>query len=198
MKEVVLATLNPGKIQEMTDILRPFGITPRSLRDLPAIDSPRESGMTFLENATIKASYYSIETSLPCVADDSGLEVDVLEGAPGIYSSRFAREEASDDENMIRLIAVLGDKPRPWNARFVCSAAYAEAGRVIATYEGELLGEIIPEKRGASGFGYDPVFFLKERGLTVAELAAREKNRISHRRKAIEGLIRQLREMNVI
>lgn len=198
MKEVVLATLNLGKIREMTDILRPFGIIPRSLRDLPVIDSPRESGVTFLENAAIKASYYSIETSLPCVADDSGLEVDVLEGAPGIYSSRFAGKEASDDENVIRLLEVLGDKPRPWNARFVCCAAYAEAGRVIATSEGELSGEIISHKRGESGFGYDPVFFLKERGLTVAELVAGEKNRISHRRKAIEGLIRQLREMNII
>jgi non-canonical purine NTP pyrophosphatase (RdgB/HAM1 family) len=126
MKDVVLATLNPGKIREMTDILRPFGVNPLSLIDLPAIDAPPESGVTFLENAAIKASYYSIATSLPCVADDSGLEVDVLEGAPGIYSSRFAGEEASDDENVIRLIEVLGDKPRPWNARFVCSAAYAE------------------------------------------------------------------------
>lgn len=198
MNRVVLATLNPGKIREMTEILVPLGFHSLSLRDLPGIDSPLESGETFLQNAAIKASYYSFETSMPCIADDSGLEVPVLGGAPGIYSSRFAGEDASDEDNMRKLLEEVGHHPRPWDARFVCAAVYAEKGSVLASCEGELRGEIIPERKGVSGFGYDPLFYLSERGLTVAELDLDEKNRISHRRKAVEGLIAQLMELNII
>ncbi len=198
MKDVVLGTLNPGKTREMREILEPFGLKILSLRDFPPLHPPVEVGHSFRENAAIKAAYYSLETSLPCIADDSGLSVDVLAGEPGIYSSRYAGEGASDEENIERLLAVLAGHPRPWAARFVCSAAYAEEGRVVVVYDGVLAGEIVPGRRGSSGFGYDPVFHLQERGVTVAELAMEEKNRISHRRKAMEGLMMQLKEKNVI
>ncbi|NIO15423.1 MAG: RdgB/HAM1 family non-canonical purine NTP pyrophosphatase [Deltaproteobacteria bacterium] len=198
MKDIVLGTLNPGKTREMREILEPFGLTILSLRDFPPILPPVEVGHSFRENAEIKASCYSLETALPCIADDSGLSVDVLGGEPGIYSSRYAGEGASDEDNIERLLEVLAGHPRPWAARFVCSAAYAEEGRVVAVCDGVLAGEIVPDRRGSSGFGYDPVFHLPERGVTVAELAMEEKNRISHRRKAMEGLMMQLKEKNVI
>jgi XTP/dITP diphosphohydrolase len=198
MKEVVLATLNPGKVREMADILRPFGILPLSLRDFQEMKPPPETGDSFLENARIKALYYSVATTKACIADDSGLEVDVLDGAPGICSSRFAGEKATDEENIEKLLDVLAEHPRPWRARFVCAAVYVDGGDIISSFEGVLEGEIIPEKRGLSGFGYDPVFHLTERGLTVAEITIEEKNIISHRRKAIEGLMIRLREKNII
>lgn len=198
MKEVVLSTLNPGKIREMADILKPFGIVSLSLRDFRNIKSPPETGNSFIENARIKAVYYSVASGRACIADDSGLEVDLLSGGPGIYSSRFAGWEASDEENVNRLLETLAGHPRPWYARFVCAAAYAEKGTVLSSFEGDLPGEIIPEKRGTSGFGYDPIFLIREKGLTVAELTMEEKNLISHRRKAIEGLVGQLREKNII
>jgi XTP/dITP diphosphohydrolase len=198
MREIILATANPGKVREMCEILKPFRLNIRSLRDVPPVAPPEEKGTSFRENAIIKASYYSAATSLPCIADDSGLSVDVLSGEPGIFSSRYAGEEASDEENIDKLLSVLAGHPRPWSARFICSAAFAEGGRVIATHDGVLEGEIIQEKRGISGFGYDPVFYLTERGLTVAEITIEEKNKISHRRKAIEGLIWQLKELKVI
>lgn len=198
MKELVLATLNLGKFREMQDILGPYNMTLRSLRDVFAIEPPEEKGSSFRENAVAKASHYSAATSLPCIADDSGLSVDVLSGAPGIYSSRYAGEGASDDENIHRLLSVLSVYPRPWVARFICSAAFADGGKVVAIHDGVLEGEIIPERRGSSGFGYDPVFLLRERALTVAEIGLEEKNRISHRRKALEGLMRKLRVKKII
>jgi XTP/dITP diphosphohydrolase len=151
-----------------------------------------------MENAMIKACYYSRETGRGCIADDSGLEVVALGGAPGIRSSRFAGDDATDDENIEKLLEVLDGHTRPWNARFVCCAVYAEEGRVLASASGELRGEIIPERRGSLGFGYDPVFLLPDRGLTVAEIDMEEKNRISHRKVALEELVGELVRRGIV
>jgi len=198
MKEVVIASANPGKVREFKEILSPLGLRVRSLEDFPDIVPPVEDGLTFRENATIKASYYSEITGEPCIADDSGLVVDALGGAPGINSSRFAGEDASDEENVNRLLEELGKVKGKRTARFVCSALFAIGEEILAGSEGVLEGEIIRKRRGTLGFGYDPVFYLKELGKTLAELSLEEKNRISHRRYAINELVKKLRDMGII
>jgi len=198
MSEIVIASANPGKVREFMEILSPWGIVVLSLEDFPLIAPPEEDGSTFLENAAIKAVHYSKITKAACIADDSGLVVDAIHGSPGICSSRYAGEGATDGENIDRLLVELAGHTRPWSARFVCSAVFSTGGKVLADSLGTLDGEIIPEKRGNFGFGYDPVFLLPELGKTVAEIRREEKNLISHRRKAIQNLIEELREMGEI
>jgi XTP/dITP diphosphohydrolase len=184
----VLASDNEHKIQEIRDLL-PEQVQLLKQSDFH-IESAAETGLTFIENALLKARHATAASGLPAIADDSGLEVDALSGRPGIYSSRFAGEQATDRDNVQKLLTeMVGCAIR--NARFRCVMVMLrhefDPAPVIA--EGSLEGEILYETRGNSGFGYDPVFFLPDRNRSVAELPLSEKNRISHRAQALQKLI---------
>jgi XTP/dITP diphosphohydrolase len=147
-----------------------------------------EDGNTYAENATKKAIAFAQASGLISLADDSGLEVDALDGAPGLYSARYGSqngEKLSDKDRRAYLIRKLQDKPRPWTARFHATIAIAMPNYQLQITEGYCEGEIIPEERGTGGFGYDPIFLLSELGKTMAELSMEEKNRLSHRARAV-------------
>jgi len=184
---LILATSNPGKVAELRSML-PSTIPVRSLLDL-GLTGPEETGTTFAENAALKA--IDISTRVPglVVADDSGLEVDALGGAPGVYSARFAGEPPDDRRNIDLLLKRLSGKPESERtARFRCAIATARYGKVMLTAEGICEGHIGHECRGFDGFGYDPVFVLPS-GRTMAELKTEEKNQISHRAVAFRNII---------
>lgn len=187
MNRLLIATNNPGKTREFHELLDDLGIelvTPSQIGlDLDVV----EDGSTYEENATKKAVAFAKASGLISLADDSGLEVDALGGEPGLYSARFGSPDGnklSDGERRKYLVSKLLDTPRPWTARFRAVIAIAKDGVVHIT-EGICEGEIIPEERGTGGFGYDPIFLLSERGLTMAELPMEEKNRLSHRARAV-------------
>ncbi|MEE9141190.1 MAG: RdgB/HAM1 family non-canonical purine NTP pyrophosphatase [Gammaproteobacteria bacterium] len=193
MKRLVLATSNAGKLAEIRRVLetQPFEIVPQSAFDVPDV---AETGLSFVENALIKARHASRHASLPAMADDSGLEVASLGGAPGIRSARYAGEDASDAENVAKLLSELHQGERSRDARFVCVIALVRHADDPAPVlcEGHWHGVIAESPKGENGFGYDPVFFVRELGRTAAELAAEEKNRISHRGRALAQLAAQL------
>ncbi len=185
--QCLLASQNKGKLREFRLALAGLGIELVSPRGWPDLQAPAETGATFAENARLKAAYYHAHTGLPAIADDSGLLVDALGGAPGVHSARYA---ATDSLRIARLLEEL-DKTgasRPWKARFVCSlfAIFSEDARIQAT--GRVEGEILAKPRGTGGFGYDPVFYYPPMRRTFAELDTTEKNRISHRARALEKL----------
>lgn len=193
MLRIVLATKNRGKIEEIISILNNSnikgGVEIHSLLDYPDIPGIAEDATTFSGNARKKAITVSRLTGLIAIADDSGLEVDALGGAPGVYSARFAGEGATDSENIKKLIGLLKDVPcEKRSARFVCVIALATPGGEVSLVEGECPGIIATEERGTSGFGYDPVFIVPEYGKTFAELGGEIKNRISHRAIALGKL----------
>jgi len=194
---LVLATGNAGKLKELRELLAPlaFEVLPQS--QFTAV-SAAETGLTFVENAILKARHAAQASGLPAIADDSGLEVDALDGAPGIHSARYAGESASDEENLRKLLAALqGTPPSQRTARYQCALVFMRSARdpspllCQATWE----GRIIATPRGAEGFGYDPVFELLDRGVTAAELPAAEKNLLSHRGQALRALVSQLRSL---
>lgn len=195
MKRLVLASNNPGKLREIGALLSPLAIEviPQASLGIAEADEPHDS---FLDNALAKARHASGASGLPALADDSGLCVDALGGAPGVHSAYFAGREGSraerDARNNAKLLASLGDER---GAHYACVMALVRSGAdakpVIA--EGTWRGVIARAARGANGFGYDPLFLLPERGLTVAELGPEEKNRISHRARAAARLLEQLR-----
>ncbi|MBE9532257.1 MAG: XTP/dITP diphosphatase [Proteobacteria bacterium] len=193
MNEIVLATGNKGKIKEIRELLTGLDFSVLTLEDFPELEMPPEEASSFKENALIKARYAAEATGLMVLADDSGLEVLGLAGAPGVLSARFAGVAATDDENIDKLIeettAMSKDNRR---ARFVCALAFVEPALESGAtsvkesiFEGTLDGLIIPERRGEGGFGYDPVFFVPDLERTTAELTREEKNKISHRGKAL-------------
>jgi len=189
MERIVLATRNRGKIEEIRSILSELDVELVGLDSLDDVPVPEETGETFLENALIKARAVHEATGLFALADDSGLEVDALDGAPGIRSARYGGEGLSDKERYMKLLSEMRDVPEgKRSAHFRCvMVLYPAPGtgsKALAT-EGFLYGEIATSPRGENGFGYDPVFYLPERGRTVAELAAEEKNTISHRYRAL-------------
>jgi XTP/dITP diphosphohydrolase len=191
---VVLATGNPGKLQELRAMLEPLAIEVVPLSRFTR-DVVPETGLTFVENAIIKARHAAQLAGLPAIADDSGLEVDGLHGAPGIYSARYAGEHASDEDNLRKLLAELsGRKPAERTARYCCALVYMRWAHdpfpLISQASWE--GRIAEAPRGNGGFGYDPIFELPQRAITVAELPAAEKNELSHRGKALRGLVAQL------
>jgi XTP/dITP diphosphohydrolase len=191
---VVLATGNPGKLQELRAMLEPLAIEVVPLSRFTRDVIP-ETGLTFVENAIIKARHAAQLARLPAIADDSGLEVDGLHGAPGIYSARYAGEHASDEDNLRKLLAELsGRKPAERTARYCCALVYMRWAHdpfpLISQASWE--GRIAEAPRGNGGFGYDPIFELPQRAITVAELPAAEKNELSHRGKALRGLVAQL------
>jgi len=186
--KLLIATSNPGKQRELRDLLKdlPVGlVTPDQLGLTLEV---HEDGLTYAENASKKARLFAGASGLAALADDSGLEVEALDGAPGLYSARYAGEHgATDRERRAYLLQNLRSKPRPWTARFHCTIALATPDGMVKIAEGFCAGEIIPEERGSGGFGYDPVFLLPELGKTMAELAMDEKNRLSHRARAVQN-----------
>lgn len=189
-KTLLIASGNPGKLREIKAILASLEIQILAASDIDLAIKVQETGATYVENARLKAQAYLCATGLPVIADDSGLEVDALEGAPGIYSARFSPiDNASDADRRAHLLAQLKGKPQPWHAHFHCSAVLALPGGEYIERVGRCDGIIIPKERGTGGFGYDPLFFLPEYNATMAELPAEVKNRISHRARAISALL---------
>lgn len=189
MKQV-LATRNLGKVRELTEMLNDCrGIEVLSLADFPDAPEVVEDGKTYEENAIKKATQIADYTGLPTLADDSGLEVDALDGAPGIHSARYAGEGASDAERVQKLLDALKDVPEPQRtARFQCTVAIVEPGGKSRVAVGVCEGQIIREPRGTHGFGYDPVFIPSGYNQTFAELGDEVKNQISHRAKAFAAV----------
>jgi XTP/dITP diphosphohydrolase len=192
MNRLVVATRNAGKMLEFRRLLLPLRSEILSLTDLSIDKDFDETGTTFAENARLKALAYSGLTSLPVLADDSGLEVAVLEGRPGIYSARYAGPGASDSDRIRKLLAELAKFSVNRDARFVCSLALAQEGALLLQSEGECRGMIAHEPSGSNGFGYDPIFYFPELGKTYAELEDEEKNMCSHRAQAAASLLRQI------
>ena len=188
MNQLLIATNNKGKIKELHELLDDLGIelvTPSHIGlDLDVV----EDGLTYAENATKKAIAFAQASNLISLADDSGLEVDALGGAPGLYSARYGSTDGnklSDADRRAFLIQNLQDTPSPWTARFHATIAIAVPNGETQLAEGWCEGEIIPEERGTGGFGYDPIFLLPEFGKTMAELSSENKNRLSHRARAV-------------
>jgi XTP/dITP diphosphohydrolase len=194
--EAVLATRNPGKVGEIAAILEGLPIRLVALNDIAGVEAAVEDGLTFEENASKKATGAWRQTGLTSLADDSGLEVDALDGKPGIFSARFAGEGASHAANNQKLLALLDGIPAPdRTARFVCVAALITVRGELTLHRGTLEGVIGQAPRGQGGFGYDPVFYVPAYGQTVAELGEAVKNTISHRAKAFIDLRRRLEEL---
>jgi len=188
MHQLLLATCNSHKTREFAEILG-AGFEIRDLADVAELPTVEETGLTFEANAILKAVEISKQFEELVVADDSGLEVDALQGAPGIYSARYAGEQATDAANVAKLLAALArQNPAPRSARFRCSLALARGGEVLATFDGVVEGRIVDAPRGEAGFGYDPVFQPRGFDQTFGELSATDKNRISHRAQAIRSL----------
>ena len=191
--ELVLATRNPHKTREFRELMGTgFGI--KDLASSPEIVMPEETGSTFEENAILKATTVSNRLGDLVIADDSGLEVDALHGAPGIYSARYAGAKANDIANVDKLLRELRSAGNR-SARFRCAIALARAGEVLQMFEGVVEGEIVERPRGSNGFGYDPIFRPDGFAETFAEIAAPLKNKISHRGKAVAALREKLREI---
>lgn len=187
MRTLVLATKNQGKIKELVKATEGMNIKVLSLLDFPECPDSPETGDTFEANASQKALFYEKYTQLPCLADDSGLEVDALDGRPGVLSARYAGESATDNDNNQKLVQELMAVPESERtARYVCALSYAENGEIIKCFHGFCKGKILLEPRGSGGFGYDPYFLLDEVGKTAAEITIEEKQKISHRGKAFE------------
>jgi XTP/dITP diphosphohydrolase len=196
MKEIVLASSNPGKVREINQLLTGLDLHVRPQGEFGVTDA-EETGLTFVENAILKARNAASHTGLPAIADDSGLEVDVLNGAPGIYSARYAGAGAGDRANLEKLLETLQDVPEAQRtARFQCLLVYMRhAGDPTPLIcQGTWEGRILFEPRGEQGFGYDPVFYVPTHDCASAELAPEEKNALSHRGQALRKLVAALQE----
>jgi XTP/dITP diphosphohydrolase len=191
--KVLIATTNTGKRKEFTSLLDGEYFDLVFPDDLGINLEVAETGSTYTENALLKARALCKASGLITLADDTGLEVDALNGRPGLYSARYARETAkSDQDRRAHLLQELASHPRPWTARFVCVAALAHPAGEIATFEGSVSGDIIPQERGDHGFGYDRIFYIPAAGKTMAELTLEEKNNFSHRAMAVNLSVPQL------
>lgn len=190
MKEIVIATGNPGKAQEFKQMFAPLGYTVKTLLDYPELPDIEETGTTFSENAAIKATTAAKLLNLPVIADDSGLTVAALNDEPGVYSARYAGDIKDDALNRQKLLANLAAVPADKRqAVFHCVLVVAApTGQVIASYDGQLSGEIAYAESGSNGFGYDAIFYLPALGKTAAEISPAEKAAISHRGKALQAL----------
>lgn len=195
MRTLLLATTNEQKLIELRTILRELPCTLLSLRDIQLVMDVEETGATFAENALLKARAYAQAANVLTLADDSGLEIDALEGAPGIYSARFAGRETSYPERFRMILACLQDLPLARRtARFCCAIALAEPAGDGHVVEGVVEGLIAERPCGEYGFGYDPIFLLPDYGRTLAEMAPEEKHRISHRGRAAQAACRLLED----
>ena len=192
MKKLIIGSRNAGKIKEIQSVLAGL---PFVVAGLPELDVPdaEETGSTFRENAIIKAKYYSQRTGEYCLADDSGLEVDALGGAPGVYSARYAGENATDADNNRKLLGALFDVPTERRtARFRSVLAMAGPDGSLLMADGVCEGVLLTEERGDGGFGYDPLFYIPEQKKTLAEMTLAEKNTVSHRGNALRRFKQKL------
>ena len=203
-RELIVATGNPSKLKEIQAVLGTLPITIRSLAEFPPMEEPVEDGATFAANARLKATYYATQTGKWCLADDSGLAVDALDGEPGVHSARYAAEDypedidrdGRDERNNTKLLSALADVPdAERTARFVCALALAEGDTVLLETAGTIEGFIAREYAGDNGFGYDPLFFVPAMGCTTAQMNAEQKNAISHRGQAVEQFKTLLAEL---
>lgn len=195
MQEVVIATKNEGKVEEFKVLMDKLGVTFKCLRDFPEVPEPKETGKSFAANARLKAQYYAKALNAVCLADDSGLEVLSLKGAPGVYSARYAGEEATDEENNKLLLLNMRMQTRR-NCRFFCALALANPqGKIMLESSGICEGMLLHEPKGTRGFGYDPLFWSTELHKPLGEATMEEKNGISHRGKAIKRLTNQWRKL---
>ena len=195
MQKVVLATGNPGKVRELADLLVDFGLDIVAQTEL-GVESAEETGLTFIENAILKARHAAQVTGLAAIADDSGLAVDALGGAPGIYSARYAGLDASDQQNLDKLLVALENVPDgERQAQFHCVLVYVRHAEdpVPLVFHGSWAGEITRAAAGSGGFGYDPIFYVPELGKTAGELSKDEKRAVSHRGKALTLLLEAMR-----
>jgi XTP/dITP diphosphohydrolase len=197
MNKIVLASNNAGKVREFNQLLADlnYEVVPQAELGVEEIE---ETGLSFVENAILKARNAAHHTGLAAIADDSGIEVDALKGAPGIYSARFAGEGASDEDNLKKLLHELDDvADEQRTARFQCLLVYMRHAQdpTPLICQGTWEGRILREPRGENGFGYDPVFYVAEENCSAAELAAATKNRLSHRGQALQKLVRALQSL---
>lgn len=189
-KQIVLATRNKGKIKEFEALVADFDIAVKGLDDFGPIPPVVEDGNTFEENAYKKAFHTARVLGFPALADDSGLEVDALDGSPGVYSARYAGEGATDEDNNIKLLKALNGETNR-KAAFKCVLSIAVPTGPALVYEGSCEGEIADSMKGSNGFGYDPLFYYPPFNKTFAELTKEEKNKISHRGKAMAEMSRE-------
>jgi XTP/dITP diphosphohydrolase len=186
MRRLLVATNNSGKVRELRALLDGLALSLLTPNEAGLSLAVIEDGSTYIANASKKAKAFASASGLPALADDSGLEVAVLNGAPGLYSARYlGRHDSTDSERRSLLLQNLKGKPRPWTAKFRCAVALATPDGHWQWAEGECQGEIVPEERGSEGFGYDPIFLVEGTGKTMAELGMDEKNRLSHRARAV-------------
>jgi len=193
-KTLVLASSNPGKVREINQMLAGLDLSVVPQSDFKVVDA-EETGLTFIENALLKARNATRHTGLPAIADDSGIEVDYLNGAPGIYSARYAGKNASDEQNLRRLLDdLVGIPEAERTARFQCLMVYLrhEFDPTPIICQGTWEGRILLEARGANGFGYDPIFFVPTHNCSSAELPPEVKNKLSHRGQALRKLVEAL------
>lgn len=195
MQKIVLASNNKGKVREFGEMLSTLNmeVVPQATFNIEDAD---ETGLTFVENAIIKARHASAIAGLPAIADDSGLEVDFLKGAPGIYSARYSGEGATDEKNLLKLLEALKDVPKEKRtARFQCVLVYMqhENDPTPLICQGTWEGVILTEQQGENGFGYDPIFYVPTHKCSSAQLNAEEKNKLSHRGQALKMLLAALK-----
>ncbi len=188
-KKIVLATSNPGKLKEIRRYFKGLPLEILTLRDIGGSGDIEEKGTTFLENARQKSLAYSLLSEYATLAEDSGLEVDHLDGAPGVFSARYSDPEATDEKNIRKVLRQMKGVPWPGRrARFVCQLVLSKGGRILKTCRGQVRGYIAPEKKGNLGFGYDPIFFYRPLGRTFGELRPEIKNAVSHRGRALKKM----------
>ncbi len=193
---LLVGSTNRGKLREIRALLGALPVHLMLPEDAGIALHVAETGATYAENAAIKARAFCAASGLITLADDSGLEVDALDGAPGVYSARYSpKPGASDADRRAFLLTKLHGCPRPWTARFRCWVAIATPAGALELAEGIVEGEIIPQERGTGGFGYDPLFFLAEYDATMAQLSEDAKNRLSHRARAIHNALPALKKL---
>jgi XTP/dITP diphosphohydrolase len=196
MSKLLLATNNPGKLKEIMDLTHDWGVEILTPAQLGLHLEIKETGQTYAENAALKARSFAQAAEMLSMADDSGLEVDALNGKPGLHSARFSPlPDATDADRRAYLLEQLLGRARPWTARFRCVIAMASPEGKIRFSEGVCPGEVIPDERGDNGFGYDPIFLLPELGLTMAQLSMQLKNQLSHRARAVRAARQNLTEI---
>lgn len=187
---VVVATSNEGKLREFREALSRLELDLLGLADVGIDRLPEETGASYEENALLKAGFVALRSGLPALADDSGIEVDALDGKPGVFSARFGGEGLTDGERVAHLLDQLKDvPPKARGATFRCVIVLATPGGEVATFEGEARGEVTFGPRGENGFGYDPVFFSRDLGKTFAEATLAEKRAVSHRGRALKAFL---------
>ncbi len=185
MRTFLLATTNPDKVREIRALMAGADVDIVGLDSLPPIDAPEETGTTFAENARLKARYYAKASGMAAIAEDSGLEIDALDGAPGVESARFGGAQSTYPEKFATLYEMLDRRgSRDSAARFVCALAVADGDAIVFEARGTVEGRIAPAPRGTHGFGYDPIFFFPPEGCTLAEVSDEVKRAVSHRGEA--------------